>query len=100
MTLTIRKLVVLGSIGTIFLLGNVMLAAFWLQEMGLIDWANYVRKEFLTGTAITVILALLVLLVRPGRDSGNSSAWVSRCSVCDRRLIGRVNYCSDCGSKV
>ena len=100
MTLGIRKLVVIGLIGTIVLLGNVMLVAFWLQEMGLIEWANSVRKEFLTGTAITVILALLVLLVRPGRDSGKSSAWVSRCPVCDRRLLGKVNYCGECGSKV
>ena len=100
MTLGIRKLIVLGLIGIIFLLGNVMLAAYWLQEMGLIEWAGSVRREFLTGTALTVILALLILLVRPKATSGASSAWITRCPVCDRRLLGKVNYCGECGSKI
>lgn len=31
----------------------------------MIDWARYVHKEYLTGTAITIIVVLLILLVSP-----------------------------------
>ncbi len=64
MTLGIRKLVVLSLAGGVFLLANVMVAAYWLQDKGVIDWAVGIRQEFLTGTAITVILALLGWTVR------------------------------------
>jgi len=97
MTLGIRKLVVIGLIGALFLLGNVMIVASWLQDKGLIGWAWNIRQEYLTGTAITIILALLILLVRP---ASASSSWITRCPVCDRRIVGRANYCSECGSKV
>lgn len=55
MTLGIRKLVVIGLIGGVFLLANVMLVAHWLEAHGVIDWARTVRMESITGTAITVI---------------------------------------------
>ena len=63
MTLGIRKLVVLGLITGVFLLANVMFVAHWLTEMGIVDWAVKIRKEFLTGTAITIIVVLLILIV-------------------------------------
>ena len=97
MSLGIRKLIVLGLVAVVFLLGNVWLVVSWLQDCGVIDWARYVRTEYLTGTAITVILVLLVLLVRP---SSARSSWLRRCSVCEHVLVGRGQYCSDCGSKV
>ena len=99
MTLGIRKLVVIGLIGLVVLLANVMLVAHWLDEIGAIDWAQTVRADCLTGTALTVIVALLIVLVKPEKVSGGTSTWVSRCPVCDRRLVGRVNYCSECGSE-
>jgi len=37
----------------------------WLQDKGVIDMAKHVRTEYLTGTAITIIVALLILLVKP-----------------------------------
>jgi hypothetical protein len=42
----------------------------WLAEHGLVDFAVQLREEFLTGTAITIIVALLVLLV-PARSAGS-----------------------------
>ena len=45
--LGIRKLLVISLVGGIFLLANVMFVAHWLSEMGVIDWAVHVRKEFL-----------------------------------------------------
>jgi hypothetical protein len=97
MTLTIRKVVVLALIGAILLLGNILFVANWLTEKGVVDWAQSIRSEYLTGTAITIIVVLLVLLVSPRATGG---ALVRRCPVCDHVLVGRGGYCSECGSKV
>ena len=99
MTLTVRKIIVLGLIGMILLMANILVVANWISETGIADKAVWVRKEFLTGTAIAVILALLILLVSPKVD-GRAVSFTRRCPVCDKRLIGNVNYCGECGSKV
>jgi rRNA maturation endonuclease Nob1 len=100
MSLTIRKMIVLGLIGLIFLAGNILFVANWLAENGIEQKANWLREEFLTGTAIAVIIALLILLVNPKSGSSRAIGFARRCPVCDKRLIGNVNYCSECGSKV
>ena len=91
---------VLGLIGTIFLMANILVVANWLAEKGLPEKANWLREEFLTGTAIAVILALLILLVNPRNAGSKAIGFIRRCSVCDKRLIGNPNYCGECGSKV
>ena len=96
MTLGIRKLMVAGLVGTVFLTANFLLVANWLHEKGLINWAKGIRKEYLTGTAITIIVALLVLL---GGRRGDAVKWLRRCPVCDHRILGSATYCGDCGSK-
>ncbi len=96
MTLGIRKLIVIGLAAGVFLLANFLLVASWLQEKGVIDWAKTIRKEYLTGTAITIILVLLVLLVQ--RHAGNGRM-TRRCPVCDHRLSAAARYCTDCGSR-
>ncbi len=98
MILTIRKIIVLGLIGIIFLMANILVVANWLAEKGLAEKASWLREEFLTGTAIAVIIALLVLLVNP--KGSRAVGFVRRCPVCDKRLIGHANYCGECGSKV
>jgi len=100
MTLGIRKTIVLVLVAAIFLLANMWLVMNWLQEKGVIDMARYVRKEFLTGTAITIIAVLLILLVKPAREAAGRSGLIRRCPVCDHRLLGRGSYCGQCGSKV
>jgi len=95
MSLTIRKVIVFGLIGSILLLGNIVLVTNWLAEHGVVDWARYVRAEYLTGTAVTIIVVLLILLVSP-----KAGALVRRCPVCDHMLVGRAKYCGECGSKV
>jgi len=65
MTLRIRKLIVLLLVAALFLVANLMLVVSWLQEKGVIDWAKDARKEYVTGTAITIIVVLLILLVAP-----------------------------------
>ena len=97
MTLGIRKLVVLVLVAAIFLLANLWLIAAWLAEQGAVDWAQHIRKEYLTGTAVTIVIALLILLAAP-RTKG--AKLLRRCPVCDHVLLGRGKYCNDCGSKV
>jgi len=95
MSLTIRKAIVLGLIGAILLLGNIVLVANWLAEQGVVDWARYIRAEYLTGTAMTIIVVLLIFLVSP-----KAGALVRRCPVCDHVLLGKDKYCGECGSRV
>ena len=90
----------MGLIGMIFLMANILVVASWIAETGIAEKAGWVRREFLTGTAIVVILALLILLVSPRNASGKAIGFTRRCPVCDKRLIGNVNYCGECGSKV
>ena len=99
MSLTVRKIVVLGLIGIIFLAANILVVANWISDPGIAEKAGWIRREFLTGTAIAVILTLLILLVSP-KTSGRTISFTRRCPVCDKRLIGNVNYCSECGSKI
>ena len=99
-SLGIRKLVVLALVGGIFLIGNIWLVVNWLDEKGVVDGARYVRKEYLTGTTIAIVVTLLILLVKPGRQAASRVGLIRRCPVCDHRLLGKGQYCSECGSKV
>ena len=96
MSLTIRKIIVLGLIGSVLLIGNILIVANWLSEKGVTDWAKNIRTEYLTGTAITVVAVLLILIVSP---KATGRGLVRRCPVCDRVLLSRGSYCSECGSK-
>jgi len=97
MTLGIRKLIVLVLAASLFLLANLVFVANWLQEKGVIDWAKYIHREYLTGTAITIIIVLLILLASPRREGVKSSR---RCPVCDHAQLGGTKYCGDCGSRL
>jgi hypothetical protein len=96
MSLTIRKVIVLGLIGSVLLLGDILLVANWLAERGVVDWARRLRAEYVTGTAVTIIVVLLILLVSPATKTGRL---IRRCPVCDHVLVNRGSYCSECGSK-
>ena len=100
MSLTIRKTIVLGLIGLIFLVANILVVANWISDTGIAENAGWVRREFLTGTAVAVILVLLILLVSPRNAGGKVIGFVRKCPVCDKRLIGSASYCGECGSKV
>jgi hypothetical protein len=97
MSLGIRKWIVIALLLLVFLLANFMLVANWLVNTGVCQWAVFIRKEFLTGTAITVIITLLILLVGPGKSR---LGFGKSCPVCDKRLFGNPNFCGDCGSKI
>ena len=89
MRLGIRKLVVLILVGSIFLLANVWFVVKWLEEAGIVEFAKYVKTEYLTGTAITIVAVLLILLVKPGKEALAGSGFCRRCPVCDGWLVGK-----------
>ncbi len=96
MTLGFRKVIVVGLVASIMLVANSQMVASWMDQAGLISAAQTIRDNFLTGTAITIILALLVLLVRP---SLKTAPLLGRCPVCDQRTARAAAYCSECGSR-
>ncbi len=94
MTIAKRKLGVLIAMAAVILLANAATVVFWLNWIGLIPFATYLRDEYLTGTSITVIIAIMVLV-----PSGMACC-ARRCPVCDCLLSRRGKYCSECGSRV
>ena len=97
MTLGIRKLIVLALVAALFLVANLIFVVNWLAEKGVIDWAKYIHREYLTGTAITIIVVLLILLVAPRAEGGRI---MRRCQVCNHAVIGKGSYCAECGSRL
>ena len=51
MILTIRKVIVLGLIGTLVLMGNILFVANWLADKGVVDWAKNIRTEYFNYTS-------------------------------------------------
>ena len=97
MSLSTRKAVVVVTVVAVFMVANIWIVANWLEEKGVIGFAAHVKAEYLTGTAITIIVVLLILLVKPGAERAGI---LRRCPVCDHVLLGRGNYCGECGSRV
>ena len=96
MTLAVRKRLVAGGILLLIGLANLGVLVNWLETIGVFALAQRVCERYLTGTAITVIVALLILL-----PSGAVVAiCVRRCRVCDALLLRCGQYCSECGSRV
>lgn len=96
MTLAARKRLVAGSVLLLIGLANLGMFVRWLETIGVLAWARRVCDQYMTGTSVTVIAALLVLL-----PSGTVIAIrAQRCRVCDALLLRRGKYCSECGSRL
>ncbi len=96
MSIVKRKRLVVAIIVVVLVLANTGAIVAWLQATGLIPLAEYLRAEYVTGTAIAVVVALLILL--PSR-----TVWavlVRRCPVCGHLLLRQGKYCCECGSRV
>jgi len=95
-TLIARKRLVASGVVLLVCLANAGVFVNWLAEAGLISWAQRVCDRYVTGTAITVVVAMLVIV-----PSGTVLATcIRRCRVCDTVLLRRGKYCSECGSRV
>ena len=92
-----KSLIVLAVIAVVVLLANAGVIATWLDRSGVVDLARWIRREYLTGTAITVIVVMLFLLAGP---TGPLSRLVHRCRVCGRLLLTPSKYCGKCGSRL
>ena len=99
MTLGTRKIIVAGVVAVILFLANFFVLARWLDNIGLIPWAQTVHERYITGTAITIIVVLLVLVL-PQRVFIIRSGAQSRCRVCDSVLDRPGRYCPTCGSRI
>jgi hypothetical protein len=96
MTLRVRKRLVVGFLIGVVLLANATLVVQWLQHVGLIDLARWIRREYVTGTALAVIAVLLWLLSE--RDTRGVESR-KLCRVCDRFIAVGGRYCPHCGSR-
>ena len=96
MTLRVRKRLVVGFLIGVVLLANATLVAQWLQRVGLVDLARWIRREYVTGTALAVIAVLLWLLSE--RDTRGTDS-KKPCRVCDRFIAIGGRYCPHCGSR-
>ena len=100
MSLGMRKVVVIGLVAGVLVMANALVIVGWLADRGLIDWAASIRREFLTGTAIAVIMVLLILLVPATRSGRSIWGLAKRCPVCDEPVSARARYCGECGGRV
>lgn len=100
MTIKMRRLIVVVPIASILLLANFLALGEWLHRTGVIGLARSINAEYITGTAITVIAALLILL--PSTTAARLPWRTSfrRCPVCDEGLRPEGRYCQSCGSRV
>lgn len=57
-----RKIIVIATIALVLVLANIIWLTRYLAEKDVIDLAIKIKTEYLTGTALAVILALLILL--------------------------------------
>ena len=96
MTLRVRKRLGVCLLIGIVLLANAALVVQWLQHVGLVDLARWIRREYVTGTALAVIAVLLWLLSE--RDTRGTDS-KKPCRVCDRFIAIGGRYCPHCGSR-
>jgi len=100
MTIGTCKIIVATVVVAVLILANFFVLARWLDNIGVIPWAQNVRDRYVTGTAITIIVVLLVLIVPQSRVFILGRGEQSRCRVCDGVLDRPGRYCPRCGSRV
>ena len=93
-----RKLMVITIVIGILAIAGLPAITMALCRLGVIPLARSIRAEYLTGTAIAVIMALLILL--PSTYRINFAQRTDQCPVCGQVLRRRGRYCPDCGSRL
>ena len=94
-----RKLVVLTVLTLLLGLAGLPTIVAWLDRTGLIACARWARAEYVTGTAITVIIVLLFVLPGRPRLPQQEHLGTRQCPVCDSPLLRPGRYCPTCGSR-
>ena len=93
-----RKLIVIALVIGILFVAGLPFITDCLCHIGVIPLARAIRAEYLTGTAIAVILALLILL--PCRWRVRVVTRGYECPVCEASVRPGARYCPACGSRV
>jgi hypothetical protein len=93
-----RKLVVIAIIMAVLVTAGLPAMTAALNHVGVIPFARSLQAEYLTGTALTVILVLLLLL--PSQSRFNSGLRQCACPVCGERNRTHNRYCPQCGSRL
>ncbi len=93
-----RKLIVIALVIGILFVAGLPVITECLCRIGVIPLAKAIRAEYLTGTALTVIVALLILLPSRWRVRVLPRGYV--CSVCEASVRPGARYCPACGSRV
>ena len=60
MTIKMRRLIVVVPVASVLLLANFLALGEWLESVGVVGWARSINAEYITGTTIAVIAALLI----------------------------------------
>ena len=100
MTIKMRRLIVVVPVASILLLANFLALGEWLESVGVVGWARSINAEYITGTTIAVIAALLILLPSTPENARRTVPPIARCPVCDQGLRLGGRYCPTCGSRV
>lgn len=95
-----RKLVVIVVVGVILVFSGLPSIVAWLDRIGIIGWARSVKAEYITGTAITIIVVLLFVLPSENWIRRCQTKRTQRCPVCEASLYRDGRYCPACGSRV
>lgn len=95
-----RKLIVITIVAGVLAIAGFPAIATALYRLGVIPVAQSIRAEYFTGTALAVIVALLVLLPGWDRLPWRFRIAVRQCPVCEHPLRRPGRYCPTCGSRV
>jgi hypothetical protein len=95
-----RKLIVLIVVVAVMILAGLPAITGALVRLGVVGLAANLRAEYLTGTAVAVIAALLILLPRQVVVGIWFFAAARTCRVCGTRVERVARYCPQCGSLV
>lgn len=93
-----RKLIVITIMATILIMAGLPAITAALDRVGLVPLARSICAEYLTGTALAIILALLILL--PSRRRIRVMLRPHMCVVCGEHIRPGGRYCPACGSRV
>jgi hypothetical protein len=66
-----RKLIVLTVVLGVAAIAGIHSIADWLTRIGAVEGAVQLREEFITGTAVTVVVALVILVPRGSSRTGD-----------------------------
>lgn len=93
-----RKLIVIALVIGILFVAGLPVITECLCRVGVIPVARAIHAEYLTGTALTVIVAILILL--PARWRVRIVPREYECPVCEASVRPGARYCPACGSRV